>query len=161
MHILLQCCSKENQFLDNYTAQSLNNWIFLLFKYEPLVVFSFDILSNVLRNPEQRKLEFFSTALLLNLCASKFPKFILSHLVQHMKFKAEFVQVCFRCSADFIQPSFHLFCDVVIIITFIYTAQITCNKLIGISRALLSLFFDLHCGFTSLYDLHYLMHMPV
>ena len=42
----------------------------LLFKYEPFVVFGFDNL----RNPEQRKLKFFCTALVLNLC--KFPKFI-------------------------------------------------------------------------------------
>ena len=75
---------------------------------------------DLLRNPEQRKLEIFCTTLLLNLC--KFPKFtndlfsdrhlIFSHLIWHMNFKAEFIQICFQCSADFIQPSFHLFCDV-------------------------------------------------
>ena len=53
-----------------------------------------------------------------------------------MNFKTEFIQICFRCSADFIQPSFHLFCDVVI------------SWSVSINRALLSLFFDLHCGFT-------------
>ena len=47
----------------------MNDWIFRLFKYQPFVVFSFDIL----RDPEQRKLEFFCTALLLNL--RRFPKF--------------------------------------------------------------------------------------
>ena len=40
------------------TAQSLNNWIFRLLKYQPFVDFSLDIL----RDPEQRKLEFFYTA---------------------------------------------------------------------------------------------------
>ena len=29
-----------------------------------------------------------------------------------MNYKAEFIQICFQCSADFIQPSFHLFCNV-------------------------------------------------
>ena len=28
-----------------------------------------------------------------------------------MNFKTEFIQICFCCSADFIQPSFHLFCN--------------------------------------------------
>ena len=51
-----------------------------------------------------------------------------------MNFKTEFIQICFRCSADFIQPSFHLFCDVVI------------SWSVSINRALLFLFFDLHCG---------------
>ena len=69
-----------------------------------------------------------------------------------MNFKTGFIQICFRCSADFIQSSFHLFCDVVI----------DCS--LSINRALLFLFFDLHCeviclsdlhyGFTCLYDLH-------
>ena len=58
-----------------------------------------------------------------------------------MNFKTEFIQICFRCSADFIQPSFHLFCDVVI------------SWSVSINRALLSLFFDLHFGCTCLYDL--------
>ena len=81
-------------------------------------VFSFYF--DLLRNPEQRKLEIFCTTLLLNLC--KFPKFthalfsdwhlIFSHLIWHMNCKAEFIQISFQCSADFIQPSFHLFCDV-------------------------------------------------
>ena len=53
-----------------------------------------------------------------------------------MNFKTEFIQICFCCSADFIQPSFHLFCDVVI------------SWSVSINRALLFLFFDLHCGFT-------------
>ena len=108
--------------------------------------FSFDLL----RNPEQRKLEIFCTTLLLNLC--KFPKFthdlfsdrhlIFSHLIWHMNFKAEFIQICFQCSADFIQPSFHLFCDVAI------------SWSVSINRALLSLFFDrVHCGFTLIYIL--------
>ena len=30
---------KDNWFLNNYTAQSLNNYTFLLFKYQPFVVF--------------------------------------------------------------------------------------------------------------------------
>ena len=50
------------------------------------------------------------------------------------------MQICFRCSADLIQPSFHLFCDVVI------------SWSVSINTAQLSLFFDLHCGFTCLYD---------
>ena len=33
---------------------------------------------------------------------------------KHMNFKTEFIQICFCNSADFIQPSFLLFCDVVI-----------------------------------------------
>ena len=57
-----------------------------------------------------------------------------------MNFKVEFMQICFRCSADLIQPSFHLFCDVVI------------SSSVSINTAQLSLFFDLHCGFTCLYD---------
>ena len=59
-----------------------------------------------------------------------------------MNFKTEFIQICFCCSADFIQPSFHLFCDVVI------------SWLLSINRARLFLFFDLHCGVICLYDLH-------
>ena len=51
-----------------------------------------------------------------------------------MNFKTEFIQICFCCSADFIQPSFHLFCDVVV------------SWLLSINRARLFLFFDLHCG---------------
>ena len=51
-----------------------------------------------------------------------------------MKFKAEFIQIIFQFSADFIQPPFHLFRDVVI----------SC-----MNGALLSLFFR----FTCLYDL--------
>ena len=51
-----------------------------------------------------------------------------------MNFKTEFIQICFRCSADFIQPSFLLFCDVLI------------SWSVSINRALLFLFFDLHCG---------------
>ena len=47
-----------------------------------------------------------------------------------MNFKTEFIQICFRCSADFIQPSFHLFCDVVI------------SWSVSINRARLSPFFD-------------------
>ena len=39
---------------------------------------------------------------------------ILSHLVEHSNFKAEFIQICFQFSTDFIQPSFHLFCGVAI-----------------------------------------------
>ena len=58
-----------------------------------------------------------------------------------MNFKAEFIQICFQFLADFIQPSFHLFCDVGI------------SWSVGINTALLSLFFDLYCGFTWLYDL--------
>ena len=58
-----------------------------------------------------------------------------------MNFTAEFIQVCFQCSADFIQPSFHLFCDAVM------------RWSVSMNRALLSLFFDLHCGFTC--------HVPV
>ena len=42
-----------------------------------------------------------------------------------MNFKAEFIQICFRCTADFIQPSFHL------------------GWSVSINRALLCLFFDL------------------
>ena len=53
----------------------------------------------------------------------------------------EFVQICFQWSADFIQPSFLLFCDVLT------------SWSVSINRALLFLFFDLHCGFTCLYDL--------
>ena len=59
-----------------------------------------------------------------------------------MNFKTEFIQICFRCSADFIQPSFHLFCDVVISLS------------VSINRALLFLVFDLHCGCICLYELH-------
>ena len=47
-----------------------------------------------------------------------------------MNFTAEFSQVCFQCSADFIQPSFHLFCDAVV------------SWSVSINRALLSLLFD-------------------
>ena len=47
-----------------------------------------------------------------------------------MKFKAEFIQISFQFSADFIQPPFHLFCDVVI------------SWSVCINGALLSLFFD-------------------
>ena len=54
-----------------------------------------------------------------------------------MNFKAEFIQICFRCSADFIQPSFHLFYDIVI------------SWSVCINTALLSLFLDLQ----------FLMHM--
>ena len=62
-------CTLEIKFSrNNYSASSLNNWTFLLFKYQPFLVFSF----NILRNPEQRKLEFFYTA--VSHC--KFPKFI-------------------------------------------------------------------------------------
>ena len=60
-----------------------------------------------------------------------------------MDFKIEFIQICFRCSADFIQPSFLLFCDVVI----------DCS--LSINRALLFPFFDLFCEVICLYDLHY------
>ena len=31
-----------------------------------------------------------------------------------MKIKAEFIQISFQFLADFIQPPYHLFCDVVI-----------------------------------------------
>ena len=48
-----------------------------------------------------------------------------------MKFKAEFIQIIFQSSADFIQPPFHLFCDVVIR-----------QWSVCINGALLSLFFD-------------------
>lgn len=44
------------------SSASLNNWTFLLFKYQPFIVFSFDIL----RNPEQRKLEICCTAFFEN-----------------------------------------------------------------------------------------------
>ena len=56
-----------------------------------------------------------------------------------MNFKTEFIQICFWCSADFIQPSFHLFFDVVISLS------------VSINRALtlLFLFFDLHCPWLS------------
>ena len=60
------------------------------------------------------------------------------------------MQICFRCSADFIQPSLHLFCDVVISLS------------VSINTALLPLFFDLHCGFTCLYDsVTFWIHMYV
>ena len=62
-----------------------------------------------------------------------------------MNLKADFIQVCFQFSADFIQRSFHLFCDVVI------------SWSVSINRALLSPFFlftaclyDLHLWFTSM-----------
>ena len=51
-----------------------------------------------------------------------------------MNFKADFIQVCFQFSADYIQPFFHLFFDVVN------------SWSVMINRVLLSLFFDLHCG---------------
>ena len=51
-----------------------------------------------------------------------------------MNFKAEFIQVCSQFSEVFIQLSFHLFCNVV--------------RSVSINRAVLSLFFDLHCGFS-------------
>ena len=60
-----------------------------------------------------------------------------------MDFKIEFIQICFRCSADFIKPSFLLFYDVVI------------DCALSINRALLFLFFDLHCEVICWYDLHY------
>ena len=47
-----------------------------------------------------------------------------------MNFKAEFIQIRFQCSADFIQPFFHLFCDVVI------------SWSLSITRVRLSLVFD-------------------
>ena len=62
-----------------------------------------------------------------------------------MNFKADFIQVCCQFAADFIQRSFHLFCDVVI------------SWSVSINRALLSPFFlftaclyDLHLWFTSM-----------
>ena len=51
-----------------------------------------------------------------------------------MNFKAEFIQICFRYTADFLQPSFHL------------------GWSVSINRALLCLFFDL---------VTFWMHMPV
>ena len=59
-----------------------------------------------------------------------------------MDFKIEFIQICFRCSADFIQPSFRLFCDVLI------------GWSLSINRALLFLFSDLHCGPELVLELH-------
>ena len=53
-----------------------------------------------------------------------------------MNFKADFMQVCFQLWADFIQRSFHFFVMWVI------------SWSVSINRALLFLFFDLHCGFT-------------
>ena len=131
-------CTLEIAFSrNNYSASSLNNLSFLLFKYQQFVVFSFDIL----RNPEQRKFEFFYTAFFINSWIHCLDwHLILSHLVKHMNFKADFIQICFRCTADFIQPSFHLFCDVVI------------SWSVSINRAMLCLFFDL----ATLW-----MHMPV
>ena len=59
-------CTLEFSFSrNNYSAPSLNR-TFLLFKYQPFVVFSFDIL----RNPEQRKLEFYCTAFFVNFRSS-------------------------------------------------------------------------------------------
>ena len=70
-----------------------------------------------------------------------------------MNFEGEFIQVCFQFSADFIQPYFFQF------------ALWCCNKLIGsynmIEHCYPCFSVDLHRGFTCLYDLHYLMHMPV
>ena len=51
-----------------------------------------------------------------------------------MNFKADFILVCFQFSADFIQRSFHLFCDVVI------------SGSVSIHRALLSPFFFFNCN---------------
>ena len=70
-----------------------------------------------------------------------------------MNFKREFIQVFFQFSADFIQPYFFQF------------ALWCCNKLIGsynmIEHCYPCISVDLHRGFTCLYDLHYLMRMPV
>ena len=66
-----------------------------------------------------------------------------------MNFKAEFIQICSQCSPDFIQPSLHLLWNVVM------------SWSVSLNRALLSLFFDLHCEFTCLYDFTFWSHMPV
>ena len=104
----------------------------------------------ILGNPEQRKLEFFAHLYCWIFVVSEILlldwHLIKSHLVEHFIFKAEFIQICFQFSADFIQPSFHLFCDVAI------------TWSVSINRTLLSqLFFDLPVTlrFTCRYDLHF------
>ena len=60
-----------------------------------------------------------------------------------MNFNADIIQVCVQFSADFIQRSSHLFCDVVI------------SWSVSINKALLSVFFkfSLHACMIYIYDL--------
>ena len=66
-----------------------------------------------------------------------------------MNFKAYFIQICFKFSADFILPSFHLFCNVVI------------SWSVSMNRALLTCFSiyiaDLHACTIYILDEHVCM----
>ena len=68
------------------------------------IVCSFQVLTfqGILSKGNSAKLEFFCTALLLNLC--KFPKFISLTDIILISSRLVYIQICSRCSADFIQP---------------------------------------------------------